>query len=125
MGKMQRDKGKRFERHVAQLCREALGVGERTLTQQRDSGEAPDVMVPGWWIEAKHHQRVSIRAAYEQAVDEATRASSKSIPVAVTKDNGKPVLATLDFGAFLMLLELARLDRVVQQQVVQQQGLKR
>lgn len=105
MGKLSRDKGKNFERETAKQFRALFPSAKRTLTQQRDSGEAPDIEIPEWWVEAKHHARVPIRKAFEQAVDEVKRAKSKLKPVAVTKDNGKEPLATMRLTTFLELLK--------------------
>lgn len=104
MGLMQRQKGKSFERACAKAFRAVYPNVKRTLTQQRDSGEAPDIDAPGLWVEAKHHRRVNIQKAFEQAVDEVGRAKSTSVPVAVTKDNGKDPLATLRLEDFLSIL---------------------
>jgi len=114
MGLMQRNKGKAFEREVANAFREVYPATKRTLTQQRDSGEAPDVDAPGLWVEAKHHKRVNIQKAFEQAVDEVGRAKSTATPVAVTKDNHGERLATLRLSDFIRLLaEIERLRKVV------------
>ncbi len=104
MGAMQRRKGKAFERTVANLFKEVFPGAKRTLTQQRDSGEAPDIEAPGWWVEAKAHKRVNIQKAFAQAVDEVARAKSSLVPVAVTKDNGGEIMATLRVADFLRLL---------------------
>lgn len=104
MGLLSRTKGKNFERETAKQFRSLYPSAKRTLTQQRDSSEAPDIEIPEWWVEAKHHTRVPIRKAFEQAVDEVKRAKSKLKPVAVTKDNGKEALATTRLTTFLELL---------------------
>lgn len=104
MGLMQRRKGKNFERAVALAFRALFPEARRTLTQARDSGEAPDVHAPGFWVEAKNHRRVNIQKAFAQAVDEAERAASTDIPVAVTKDLRKEPLATLRLTDFLQIL---------------------
>ena len=115
-GLMSRNKGKDFERTIAKAFRMLYPTAKRTLTQQRDSGEAPDVEIPDWWLECKAHKVVSIRKAFEQAVDEVTRANSRLKPAAVTKDNGKEVLVTIQLTTFLDLLkelEASRADAKV------------
>lgn len=104
MGLLSRRKGKSFEREVAIAFRRVYPGAKRTLTQQRDSGEAPDIQIPGWWVEAKSHKRVPIRKAFDQAVDEIARAKSTDKPVAVTKDNACDPLATMDLEDFISLL---------------------
>ncbi len=72
-------------------------------------------------MEGKFHQKVVIRRAYEQAADEVTRyrkrfPASSDVPVAVTKDNGKAPLATLDLEHFIdMLKELVEARAAVAQ----------
>ncbi len=107
MGAMQRRKGKAFERTVANLFKPVFPTAKRTLTQQRDSGEAPDIEAPGWWVEAKAHKRVNIQKAFAQAVNEVARAKSALTPVAVTKDNKAEIMATLRLKDFLRLVAAA------------------
>jgi hypothetical protein len=124
IGRRSRAKGKEYERELAEAFRAVFPNARRTLSQSRDSGEAPDIEVPGYWVEGKHHTRVSIRRAYEQAIDELERFYAgvgsdghPRVPIAVTKDNGKESLVTLSLVHFLdMLLELktARDNRSVQ-----------
>ncbi len=109
MGLLSRQKGKTFERWLAKTFRAIFPTARRTLTQQRDSGEAPDISIPGWWVEAKHWRKVNIRQCFEQAVDEAKRAKSTDLPIAVTKDNRKEPLATLRLQDFLWLLQRVKL----------------
>ena len=85
MGKLSRDKGKTFERECAKVFRALYPSAKRTLTQQRDSGEAPDIEIPEWWVEAKHYARAPIRKAFEQAfglgttVDTSERQKRRSV----------------------------------------------
>lgn len=117
VGKLSRNKGKVFERQLAEAFRAVFPNAKRTLSQTRDSGEAPDIDVPGFWVEGKHHRKVNVRKAYEQAIDELDRfykgmglddwPIDSRIPVAATKDNGKEPLLTLSLAHFLdLLLEL-------------------
>lgn len=117
-GRMSRNKGKDFERTIAKAFRTLYPTAKRTLTQQRDSGEAPDVEIPEWWLECKAHKVVSIRGAFEQAVDEVTRANSKLKPAAVTKDNGKEILVTIQLTSFLELLKELEASRTKAKVVV-------
>ena len=113
MGLMQRNKGKAFERKVAEAFRAVFPNVHRTLTQQRDSGEAPDIDAPGLWVEAKHYRRANIQKAYDQACEELKRHKVRRnfagepavIPIAVTKDNRREPLVTLSLENFLHLLE--------------------
>lgn len=92
MGKSQRTKGSSFERKVARFLREACGVDAKRGWQSRGGGkEEPDVVAPGLHIECKAHARVNIKQAIKQATDD----TSGELPVAVTKDDRKPVLVTM------------------------------
>jgi hypothetical protein len=74
-GKLSRRKGKVFEREVAAGYREIFGAQVKRGWQAREGHDAPDVEnVPGFWPEAKHHQRVNYRAALEQAEEAAAKA---------------------------------------------------
>lgn len=132
VGRHSRNKGKAFERELAHAFRAVFPNVQRTLTQARDSGEAPDIDVPGFWVEGKHHKKVPIRKAYEQAVEELQRhqeAMSQRttddwvrpprVPIAVTKDNGKEPLVTLSLEHFLAMqheLRGRREARIAQQE---------
>lgn len=109
MGKLSRNKGKVFEREVAAVFRRIYGDKVKRGWQAREGFDAPDVEnVPGLWVEAKHHARVSVRAALEQA-EEARRAAEKDglVPIAVCKDNRTDPLVALYFDDFIaMLVEL-------------------
>lgn len=113
VGKHSRNKGKGFERVVAAAFREVFGDQVKRGWQARQGSDAPDVEgVPGWWVEAKHHRKVSIRAAWQQVVtaqEDAKRkgdgrASDK--PLVVCKDDGEEPLAVVRFSDFVALLEL-------------------
>ena len=105
-------KGKAFERLVAARCREVLGEGRRGIGQARSASEVPDVEITGWWVECKHRVHVQVRAALEQAVTaEAAARAAGAAPrraVAITRDNGRPILATLHLDDFLGLLARIR-----------------
>jgi hypothetical protein len=110
MGRRSREKGKRWERDVARLYRETVGEGKRTGWHQSHGLEVADVSVPlplpGWpkgiWNECKHHARVSMRAAMNQALD---ACPDGHLPVAVCKDDRKEPLVVLRLEDWLALLE--------------------
>lgn len=111
VGRHSRNKGKVFEREVARELRAIFGEGVKRGWQAREGHDAADVEgVPGWWVEAKHHARVSIRPALEQATEARAAAKDSRRALAVTKDNRKEAIASLYFEDFLELLrELERL----------------
>jgi hypothetical protein len=67
MGKMQRQKGASYERHIAGRLREVYPNARRGIGQSRSAGEVPDVDGTPWWVELKHRKVVNILAALAQA----------------------------------------------------------
>ena len=99
-----RKKGSRWELAVAQRFRALFpDYGVRRGFQSRAGTEAPDVVVPGWWIECKNHRRVNLRAALAQAIADA-QATPDRVPVAICKDDHAEPVAVLRFDDFLALV---------------------
>lgn len=68
MGKMQRDKGKRFERLLASRFREYGLDARRTAQYCGNTGDASDVIgLQGIHVEAKHVERMQIYEWMAQA----------------------------------------------------------
>lgn len=106
-GRRCRRKGKRWEQEVALEFRHLYGDKVKRGWQAREGNDAPDVEgVPGWWVEAKHHARVPMRAAFAQAAEAAEGSGLK--PVVIAKDSGQEPLAVLRFADFLELLTKAQ-----------------
>ena len=102
MGALSRQKGLRFEHELVHRFREAMPDAEvKRGLQDRSGEEAPDVDIPCFFLEAKHHHRTNIKAALEQA----TNASPKGRwPIAVCKDDRKPAVVAMYLEDFLELL---------------------
>lgn len=67
------DKGKAFERLIANKFTEALGIEcKRELAQSRGGSEGPDIGVPNWWIECKHRDHVDVKKSLIQAGNDAS-----------------------------------------------------
>jgi len=69
MSKFSRDKGARFERQVAADLSRLIGekVYRGASAQAQRSDAAPDVDLPGFWLECKvHATRYKVREALEQ-----------------------------------------------------------
>ncbi len=118
LGKLSRNKGKAFEQLVARELRGIFGDQVKRGWQARQGSDAPDVEgVPGWWLEAKHHQKVSIRAAFDQVLAAQADALRKKDPRAklkalvITKDDRAEPLATVRFEDFV---ELLRCEKAVE-----------
>jgi hypothetical protein len=101
-GARSRRKGAAFERELAQRFREVMpdAVVRRGL-QYRTGEEAPDVEVPCFWVEAKHHHRTNVRAAMRQAID---ACPCGRWPIAVCKDDHATRLVTMQLDDFLELV---------------------
>jgi Holliday junction resolvase len=100
MGKMSRDKGKRFEREIANKFKDWGYPARRSAQFCGNTGEAPDVMgVPGIHIEAKHQEHMRLYDWMDQAV----RNSKGMNPVVIHKANAKPVLVTMRFDDWIAL----------------------
>lgn len=119
-GKLSRNKGKAFEQLVARELRGLFGDQVKRGWQARQGSDAPDVEgVPGWWLEAKHHQKVNIRAAFSQVLiaqgDAARKRDprAKLKPLVITKDDHAEPLATVRFEDFVELLRCEKAAELV------------
>lgn len=102
MGSSQVQKGKRWERVVANLFAAAGWDGsKRGIGQPRAGNEVPDADVPTLWPECKAGKQTNPRAALAQAV--AASAGTGRTPCAVTKDDGDPPLITMRLDDFLAM----------------------
>lgn len=105
MGKASRDKGRRMEQRIARMLRENTGLDIKRGWQSRYGSDEPDVICPRFWIECKSGKRTNIKAALRQAADacsSSTRYGDK-VPVAVTKDDGQPILVTMLWDDWLKI----------------------
>lgn len=101
-GKSSRIKGAAWEREVVSKLRYCMPDADiKRGLQYRTGEEAPDVDMPVFWPECKHHKRVNVRAALKQAVETAPKGR---IPVAVCKDDRQPPIALLLLDDFLDLV---------------------
>ena len=101
-GKRSRNKGRVWERILVKRFREAMPDAEiKRGLQYRSGEETPDVEMPCFWVEAKHHNRTNIKAAIRQAIDTAPKGRW---PIAVCKDDHQPPMATMLLDDFLDLV---------------------
>lgn len=116
MSASQRNKGAAGERELFALLTEQLGVTvTRNLTQTRGGG-ADALDVPGWAIECKRQEALSIASWWSQARRQADDLSRK--PILFYRQSRKPWRAVLDLhhvapGIFTMpgsLCDLALSD---------------
>ncbi len=113
MGRYSRTKGAAFEREIANALKVLWPGARRGIGQARNAGEVPDVDGTPYWIETKHHKRVNIRKAYDQAVKaQGARPSREGGVLVISRDTGNRTdLATMSLDAFVAFV--ARLHRAI------------
>ena len=104
-GRGARIKGANFERALAKVFRDEIGIeAQRGLAQTRGGGaEVADVHMDYLHIEAKRHKKCNIKKALEQAIEDSMGKSK--IPVAITKDDRKPPLVTMKLDDWIELFK--------------------
>ena len=102
-GAGRRRKGHDFERFCASELRAVFPKARRGL-QYQDGNCPPDVIETPYHIECKKGKRTDIKAAMEQARRDSAARGLQQSPVAITKEDDKPALVTLDFELWLAML---------------------
>lgn len=105
LGRKSKNKGKVFERTVANLLN-ARGFKSRRGVQFKGGIDSPDVVcddLPFIHWEAKAVENLSLYAALKQAIDD----GPGKMPVVVHKRNNKPIVAILQFSHFLDIMQWA------------------
>lgn len=104
MGKINsKQKGARFERHLASLFRDYGYEARRTAQYCGNTGDASDVVgLPGIHIEAKHQERMQLYDWVDQAKRDA-EAGEGNIPVVFHKKNNAEILVTMTFDDWMKL----------------------
>lgn len=98
-GRGSRDKGKRGEREVATILREAMPAATiHRGWQARAGSDAPDVIAPGLWCECKRSKKPNIRAALRQAHE--ANGDRPLVPIACTRADRDGWLVTLKLSDF-------------------------
>lgn len=78
MGKMSREKGKRYERELASTLKEYGYDARRTAQYCGNTGDASDVVgLPGIHIEAKHQETLHIYDWMSQAIHDSAKSGNK------------------------------------------------
>lgn len=102
MGKMQREKGKRFERSLAARLREYGYDARRTAQYCGRAGEAADVIgLPGIHIEAKHVEAMRLYEWMGQAKRDAAAGGKGKLPAVFHKKNNAEILVTMEIGDWM------------------------
>lgn len=103
IGKSSRNKGKRGEREIANLLKEAgFKNAHRSAQCKGNTGQAPDVEgLPGIHIEVKRVERLNLKKAYEQAVNDSKENGNNDIPAVFHRGSFEPWMVTLSLSNFL------------------------
>ncbi len=99
MGLLSRRKGQQYERELARRFKEVMPDADiKRGFQYRDGADAPDVICPVFWIEAKRGKKPNVRAALRQATEAAPK---DRIPLAVIRDDRAQAFVALSLDDFL------------------------
>ena len=96
-----KQKGARFERHLASKFREYGFDCRRGQQYCGANGDADVVGLPGIHIEAKHQERMQLYDWMAQAKQDAARKGD--LPVVFHKKNNAEILATMTLGDWMNL----------------------
>ena len=98
-----KQKGARFERHLASKLREYGYEARRTAQYCGNTGDASDVVgLPGLHIEAKHQEKMQLYVWMAQAKRDA-KAGGNNLPAVFHKKNNAPILVTMELEDFMHL----------------------
>lgn len=102
MGKMQCEKGARFERTLASILRDYGYDARRTAQYCGNTGDASDVVgLPGLHIEAKHVEQFRIYDWIAQARRDAEASGKPVLPAVFFKRNRGEILVTMALPDFM------------------------
>ena len=98
-----KDKGKRFEREIANYLKEHGFDARRTAQYCGNTGDAADVVgLPGFHIECKHQEKMHLYDWMEQAVRDSEKSGDTAI--VIHKQNRKDTLVTMRLDDFMALI---------------------
>ena len=104
MGKMQRDKGKRFERLLAGKLRDEGYDCRRSAQFSGKTGQAADVVgLPGIHIEAKAQETMRLYDWMAQAIRDSSAAGKGDLPAVFHKKNNADILVTMRFEDWIRI----------------------
>ena len=104
MGKMSREKGKRFERSLASRFREYSFDARRTAQYCGKTGDASDVVgLPGIHVEAKHVEQMRLYEWIAQAKRDAEAGGKGNLPVVFHKKNNDEILVSMPLDVFMTI----------------------
>ena len=100
-----KEKGARFERHLASRFRDyGYNDARRTAQYCGNTGDASDVVgLPGLHIEAKHQETMQLYKWMAQAKRDAEAGGGDKLPAVFHKKNHAPILVTMELDDFMNL----------------------
>lgn len=100
-----KQKGARFERHLASRFREyGYDDARRTAQYCGNTGDASDVVgLPGLHIEAKHQEQMRLYEWMAQAKRDAEASEKDVLPAVFHKKNNAAILVTMELDDFMNL----------------------
>ena len=103
MGKMSREKGKRFERQLAHYFQEHGFDAHRSAQFMGKTGQAADVIgIPNIHCEAKHQERMMLYDWMDQAIRD-SGAAMDGYPTVFHKKNNAETLVTMRLNDWMEL----------------------
>lgn len=105
MPKNSKQKGARFERHLASLFREyGYADSRRTAQYCGNTGDASDVIgLPHLHIEAKHQEQMRLYEWMNQAKRDAEAGGEGRLPVVFHKKNNHEILVTMTLDDWMAI----------------------
>lgn len=100
IGKASRDKGKRFERQIANKLKEYGFEAHRGQQFCGRNGDADVVGLPNVHIECKAVESLNLYGAMEQSISDARE---NEVPIVIHKKNNKPILVTMLFDDYMAM----------------------
>lgn len=107
IGRSSKRKGKIGELEVVNLLKAAgFKNAHRTAQYKGKTGQAGDVEgLPGIHIEVKRVERLNLKKAYEQAVNDSKENGNNEIPAVFHRGSYEPWMVTLSLQDFLELMK--------------------
>lgn len=105
IGRSSRRKGKVGEREIVNALKAAgFEAAHRSAQYCGNTGDAPDVEgLPGIHIEVKRVERLNLKKAYEQAVNDSKENGNNDIPAVFHRGSYQPWMVTFSLEDFLKL----------------------
>lgn len=106
-GKASRNKGKRGELEIVKILKLAgFEKAQRSAQCKGNTGQAPDVEgLPGIHIEVKRVERLNLKKAYEQAVNDSKENGNNDIAAVFHRGSYQPWMVSLSLNDFLTLIK--------------------